>query len=250
MSHGNRRRPSPAKTALQLDDALLADSNLTELLGLLAERCVALLDVAAVGLMLVAADGGLHLVASSSDQMRELELFELQAQEGPCIDAWRGEAALIDQSLAQSKDRWPVFAPEAEAQGFVTVHALPISVHGEVVGALNLFSQHARPLPDQAALAAAAMAEIATFVVLQHRTALQAQILNGQLKEALSTRIAIEQAKGVVAEHFRVDMEQAFARLRDYARRHNRRLAEVARDVIAGGLSPSELLRSEGRDAE
>lgn len=238
-----------SKTFVPLEATLLADSNMTELLALLAERCVGLLDVDAVGLMLVAPNGGLRVAASSDDHMRAVGLFELQAQEGPCIDAWRDGAAVLDQPLEHNRDRWPAFAPEAEAHGFATVHALPIRLHGEVIGALNLFSRHTRPLPTREVQVAEAMAEIATFVVLQHRTVLHAQMLNGQLKQALSTRIRIEQAKGIVAARLGVDMEQSFGHLRGYARHHNRRLAEVAGDVIAGTLTPAQLLQPDGRDA-
>lgn len=233
-------------TAPQFDHRVLVDSNAVELLAMLGDRCAALLDVDDVGLMLASAPGELSVVTSSSESMRALGLFELGAREGPCLDAWRTGTPVLNQPLGESKDRWSRFAPEAEDRGYSMVHALPIRFDSEVIGALNLFSRHRRPLPDVAVKVAEAMAEIATFVVRQHRSVLQVQTLNGQLKQALSTRIAVEQAKGIVAEHLGVDMDTSFTHLRGYARSHNRLLADVARDVIAGVLTPTVLLRTDG----
>ena len=88
---------------------------------------------------------------------------------------------------------------------------------------------------------AQALADVATIAILQHRATLEAQVLNEQLAGALNTRIAIEQAKGMVAEGEGLSVEQAFERLRGHARRHRLRLVEVARSVIEGELLASEL---------
>ena len=78
-----------ARTFLEPADTLVDDFDVVELLTLLAHRCVEMLDVAAAGLMLVAPEGDLRVVASSSEAMRLVELFEIQAQEGPCPDCYR-----------------------------------------------------------------------------------------------------------------------------------------------------------------
>jgi GAF domain-containing protein len=230
-----------ARTLVELADTLVADFDVVELLSRLADRCVEVLDVGAAGLMLAGPDGELRVMASSSEAMRMLELFELQASEGPCLDCYRSGEAVVGADLASSGRRWPSFATVALAAGFGSVHALPLRLRGTVIGALNLFHVEAGQMPRADIEAAQALADVATIAILQHRASLEAHVLNQQLQHALNSRIAIEQAKGVVAERAGLDMEQAFSALRAYARNQNLRLADVAEAVIAGSLAPSAL---------
>ena len=203
-----------------------------------------MLDVdGAAGLMLVAPDGDVRVMASSSEAMRVLELFELQNQEGPCLDCYRTGQPVVNQDLATVDGRWPKFAAEALAAGFHSVHALPMRLRGSVIGALNLFHLERGEMRQGDVEAAQAFADVATIAILQHRAALEAQVLTDQLNHALNSRILIEQAKGMVAERQGLDMEQAFNTLRNHARNHNIRLAEVAQNLIAGTLSVSALER-------
>ena len=230
-----------AKTLVELADTLVADFDVVELLTRLADRCVDVLDVAAAGLMLAAPDGSLRVMASSSDAMRMLELFELQAQEGPCLDCYRTGGPVANEDLTVDADRWPRFSSEAVAAGFLSVHALPMRLRGTVIGALNLFHVEAGAMRPADVDAAQAFADVATIAILQHRAATEAYELNDQLNRALNTRIVIEQAKGMIAERQGLDMEQAFATLRNHARNHNVRLADVATDIIKGALPPQGL---------
>lgn len=232
-----------ARTLVELADTLVADFDVVELLTRLTDRCVEMLDVDAAGLMLVSLDGDLRVMASSSETMRVLELFELQSEQGPCLDCYRTGQPVLNQDLAAVNGRWPRFAAEALAAGFHFVHALPMRLRGAVIGALNMF--HCEPGEMSAAdvEAGQALADVATIAVLQHRAAIEAQVLNEQLNHALNSRIAIEQAKGVVAEREGLNMEQAFATLRNHARNHNRRLVDVAADVIGGTLAAAALDR-------
>lgn len=230
-----------AKTLVELADTLVADFDVVDLLTRLADRCVDVLDVGAAGLMLAAPDGGLRVMASSSETMRVLELFELQAEEGPCLDCYRTGQPVVNQDLDAADGRWPRFAAEVLAAGFRSVHALPMRLRGTVIGALNLFHIERGEMRQVDLDAAQAFADVATIAILQHRAALEAQVLNDQLNHALNSRVVIEQAKGMVAERERLDMEQAFATLRRYARNHNLRLADVARDVISGTVTASAL---------
>jgi GAF domain-containing protein len=238
------REAALAQTLVELADTLVDDFDVVELLTLLTDRCVEVLDVGAAGLMLVSPEGDLRLMASSSDAMRVLELFELQAQEGPCLDCYRTSAPVVNQDLAVVNGRWPRFAAEALEAGFHCVHALPMRLRGTVIGALNLFHVEPGDMREADVVAAQALADVATIAILQHRAVLEAQVLNEQLQSALTNRITIEQAKGVVAERKGLDMEQAFAALRSYARNHNRLLVDVARNVIDGSLSASALASS------
>jgi GAF domain-containing protein len=231
------------RTLVELADTLVDDFDIVELLTLLTDRCVEVLDVSAAGLMLVAPDGDLRVVASSSEAMRTLELFELQAEEGPCLDCYRTAGPVVNQNLAVVNGRWPRFAAEALDAGFHSVHALPMRLRGNIIGALNLFRTDPGEMNDADLEMAQAMADVATITILQHRAALEAQDLNEQLNHALNSRVVIEQAKGMVSEREQLDMEDAFTMLRNHARSHNLRLMDVARDVIDGKLAASSLDR-------
>jgi GAF domain-containing protein len=226
---------------VELADTLVDEFDVVELLTLLTDRCVDVLDVAAAGIMLVSPTGELRVVASSSEGMRMLELLEIQAQDGPCLDCFRTGQPVVNQNLGEVNGRWPRFTEEAIAAGFRSVHALPLRLRGSVIGALNMFHVDAGEMRQADVLAAQAFADIATIAILQHRAVLEAQVLNTQLNTALNSRIMIEQAKGVLAERAEVNMDESFAMLRRYARNSNTRLADVARAVISGEITVDQL---------
>jgi GAF domain-containing protein len=226
-----------ARTLVELADTLVADFDVVDLLTLLTDGCVDVLDVAAAGLMLATPPGDLRVMASSSEASRLLELFELQAQEGPCLDCYRTGEPVLNQDLASAGGRWPLFAAEALAAGFKSVHALPMRLRGAVIGALNLFHVDPGLMRPADITAAQAMADVATIAVLQHRASVEAQTINEQLSHALNSRIIIEQAKGMLSERAGIDVDEAFGHLRSHARNHNRQLVDVAQDVLDGRLS-------------
>ncbi|MEY2398389.1 MAG: hypothetical protein QOJ00_1563 [Actinomycetota bacterium] len=241
------RETTLTRTFVELADTLVADFDVTDLLTLVAERCVEILDVDAAGLMLAGADMQLRLIASSSEAMRVLELFELEAEEGPCVDAFRTGTPAINYDLEAVKGRWPRFSAEALAAGFHAADALPLRLRGIVVGALNLFRKESGEMAPADVTVAQALADIATIAILQHRAALEAEVVNTQLQNALDSRVVIEQAKGMVAERLQLTMEQAFSTLRGHARTRNLRLGDVANDVISGVLLPASLERPPAR---
>ena len=230
-----------ARTLVELADSLVADFDVVDILTLVADRCVDVLDVAAAGLMLVSADGELRVLASSSEAMRVLELFEVQADEGPCVDCYRTGQPIVNQKLDEVEPRWPNFGPKAVEAGFRSVHALPMRLRKQTIGALNMYRVDEGHMRQTDVVAAQALADVATIAILQHRAVRDAQQLNEQLTRALNTRIVIEQAKGVVAERAELDMEHAFARLRRHARNHNLRLTDVAQAVTTRTLAVASL---------
>jgi GAF domain-containing protein len=231
------------RALVELTDTLVDDFDVVELLTLLTDRCVDVLDVAAAGLMLVSPDGELRVVASSSEAMRVLELFELQAEQGPCLDCYHTGKPVVNKDLNPHDDRWPRFAKEALQAGFHSVHALPMRLRGTTIGALNLFHTERGEMTQHDLHAAQALADVATIAILQHRAVLQAQLVNEQLQQALNSRIVIEQAKGIVAERFNLSMEDAFHTLRNHARHNNLGLVNVCRDLIDGKLTVKALRR-------
>jgi GAF domain-containing protein len=230
-----------SRTFVELADTLVNDFDVVELLTLVADRCVDVLDVDAAGVMLLAPEGDLRVMASSSEAMRLLELFELQTEEGPCLDCYRNGQPVVNQDLTTVDSRWPRFAVEALEAGFRSVHALPLRVQGKIIGALNLFHVKQAEIDEVDVAVAQAFADVASIAILQYRAALESQVLNEQLQHALNSRVVIEQAKGMIAERRELDMQQAFSVLRAYSRSHNLRLSDVARDVIIGVLPSSAL---------
>lgn len=229
------------ETFVVLADTLIDDYDVIDFLETLAERCVELLDISAAGVMLADGHGGLRHAACSSEQMRLVELFELQVGEGPCFDAFRERAAVRHDDLFDGTDRWPEFATHAGAAGFVAVSAVPLRLRAHVVGALNMFSSEPRSLDDDDLRVAQALADVATIGILQERAIHDGHELTGQLQGALQSRIVIEQAKGIVAESRGIKVDDAFAAIRSFARSHNRLLGETARDVVSGRLRPQDL---------
>ena len=231
------------RTFVEVADTLVDDFDLVELLALVTERCVELLDASAAGLLLADGQGTLHLMAATSEATELVELFQLQNDEGPCLECCRSGEPVLVADLGAEAARWPLFVPVATGVGFAAAHALPLRLRGRVLGALNLFRARPGRLARADVTTAQALADVATIAILQHQAARQAQELTEQLRAALDSRIAIEQAKGVIAERAGVDMAEAFARLRAYARSNRRLLAEVAQEVVDGRL-PSEALVS------
>jgi GAF domain-containing protein len=229
------------RTLVELADTLVDDFDVVELLSTLADRCVDVLDVAAAGIMLATPNGGLRVMASSSEAMRMLELFEIQSYEGPCLDCYQSGQPVDHDDLSANDGRWPRFAAEALDTGFHSAQALPMRLRGTIIGALNLFHVETGTMRTSDIQAAQAFADVATIAILQHRAVRETQVINEQLQNALNSRVVIEQAKGMIAEAANLDMEQAFAVLRGHARRHNLRLGDLARDITNGAVSPASL---------
>lgn len=222
------------ETLVGLADTLVDTYDVIDFMQTLAERSVELLDVSAAGIMLADGVGRLGHAACSSEQMRLVELFELQVEEGPCFDAFRDQHAVRSADAEDMAARWPHFAEHAREGGFVAVSAVPLRLRGQAIGALNLFSSHAGALGDEDLAAAQAMADVATIGIIQERLLHDQHILTGQLEGALNSRVLIEQAKGIIAERDRVDVDQAFQHVRSFARNTNRRLTDVAQGIVDG----------------
>ena len=231
------REQDLAAAFVDLADTLVSDYDVADLLCRLVEHTVRLLDAAEAGLLLSDQRGGLHLMASTSEKAKLLELFQLQADEGPCLDCYHSGVMMAVDDLAAESARWPTFAPVALAQGYVAVHAFPMRLREITIGALNLFSSRAGALPEGDRHVAQALADVATIGLLQERAIHLNQELVAQLEGALASRVVIEQAKGVLAEQGGMDMDAAFRVLRAYARQSNRRLADIAHDVVDRQMS-------------
>ena len=244
--------PRPARdhslaTAVATAFRRLAEGDPHDLTGLaddLVGDCTQLLEVAAAGVMLVDGDGSLKVLASSSEALHTLELFEIQAGQGPCPDALRTGRTVVVESRAELATRWPEVAGRAETLGLGAAYAVPVRLHDQVIGALNLFAPLGATLSAADLSIAESLAVALGAAVVNGRLVDAAQSLAGQLQHALNSRVRIEQAKGIVSASLGVDLQAGFDLLRGHARSLGVRLADVAEDVVTGTLPPSTLVRA------
>jgi GAF domain-containing protein len=222
-----------ADVFVEMADTLVDDFDVIDFLHGLTERCVQLLGVSAAGLLVTDGQNTLQLVAASSERTRLLELFQLQTDQGPCVDCFRTGQPVSVADLP-SAGRWPRFTAAAAEVGFAAVHALPMRLRTEVIGALNLFDTDPGALDESKLRIGQALADVATIGLLQHRAIRRRDIITEQLQTALNSRVLIEQAKGVLAERLHLDVADAFTALRDRARSNNRLLSELAQDIVDG----------------
>jgi transcriptional regulator with GAF, ATPase, and Fis domain len=223
-----------SQTFVELTDTMVAGFDVIDFLHVLTDRSTQLLDVSAAGLLLADPRGELRVVAASSEAARLLELFQIQNDQGPCLDCFRAGQPIDAADLAAAAHRWPRFAPAAQQAGFAAVQALPMRLREQVIGALNLFRAAPGPFAPADIRVGQALADVATISLLNERSMRHSDTLNEQLQTALNSRVIIEQAKGKLAERLHLDMAQAFNLLRDFARARNLRLSDLAQAFVDG----------------
>jgi len=237
----NPRETQVLAAVVTLVDSLLEDFDVVDMLTELTQRCAALLDVAAAGFLLADPLEQLHLLAATSEQARELELFQMQASEGPCVECYvTGQPVSVADVKAET-DRWPQFASAAHDAGFSSVHALPMRAAGTVLGALGLFGTTSGTLNDADLLVGQTLTHIACVAILQEHPHTPSTVLP-QLRTAIANRVVVEQAKGFLREHLDIPVEQAFRLMRDYARANRGHLTDVARRLMTDRHSRPVLL--------
>jgi GAF domain-containing protein len=225
---------------VEVADTLVEEFDLIEFLHHVSTNAAEITDSGAVGLMLADHDGNLGFMASSTEDVRLLELFQIQHEEGPCLEAHRTGEEVAHILIADAVERWPAFAPRALELGFTTAHCFPLRLRDHVIGAMNVFRTDDRFLGPEECRIARALADVATIALMQERTIRRAEELTEQLQFALNSRIVIEQAKGAVARSLEIGVDEAFEILRGYARRHRIGLTVLARGV----LEDSQTLRA------
>jgi GAF domain-containing protein len=219
---------------VEMADTLVADFDLAEFLHHLAGNAAAVSGAAAAGLLLADQRDALRFIGSSNDLGMALELCELEHAEGPCLDCYRTREPVVNADLHDATDRWPHFAPRAMECGFHSVHAFPMRLRDQIIGALDLFGSSDHRFDERDARIVQALTDVATIAILQGRTIARAEALSEQLQAALDSRIVIEQAKGALAQREGVSIEAAFELLRHRARSSRERIVDVATAVLVG----------------
>jgi hypothetical protein len=238
-------------TFVDLADTMVADFDVIDFLHMLADRSVTLLAVSAAGVMLADPRGELRVAAASSEAAGLIELFQLQNDQGPCLDCFRTAQPVTAADLSVPDQPWPQFAAAAARAGFRAVQAFPMRLRNDVIGALNLFRAEPGPLSPADLRIGQALADVATIGLLQERAVRRVETVAEQLQVALNSRVVVEQAKGKLAERLSVDMDEAFGLLRGYARNSNQRLTDVARNFVDSATAdfpPAKTGRSAPRE--
>lgn len=223
---------------VRLSDTLVSGYDIADFLQTLVDGCKDVFDVDVVGVLLEKRDGELALSTASDEEMRTLEAFELQSQDGPCYDAYRSREQVVVEDLEGCRARWPEFVPKALDLGFRSGHAFPLRLRGKAIGALNLYRETSAPFTEDDVHLAQSLADVATIGILNERTIRDARTLSEQLQGALDSRVIIEQAKGVLAERHGVSPGEAFERIRRYSRGNKTNLRDVSRRIVHEGFVP------------
>ena len=227
---------------VDLSNELVDGYDIVELLVRLTSSSARLLDVAAAGLLLADQRGVLHLAAASSERTHDLEVLQLQRDEGPCLDCFHTGQAVIVPDLSAEGQRWPAFTAAAEKLGYASVHAVPMRLRDNVLGTLGLFGNDPGRLEADDLALAQALVHVASVAIVNEKSAADRDVVNAQLQHALTSRIVLGQAKGVLAYVGDLDMDTAFAALRRYARDRGEKLSDVASKVVHRELSGEVVL--------
>lgn len=221
-----------AKFFVEVADTLVDEFDLISFLQMVTAHTSELVAARAAGLLLADTNGHLQLMAASDERAEMVELFQVQAVEGPCQDCFSLGKPVTIGDLRLATERWPHFAPSAVAAGYRSVHAFPLRLRRDVIGALNLFGTEVGNLSDADAGLIQALADIATIGLIQERAIRQGELVAAQLQSALDSRILIEQAKGALAQLLDSTPDEAYERLRTYCRKRGLKLAVIARTII------------------
>jgi hypothetical protein len=225
--------PRVREMFLELTGLLVDEVDVPSYLARLVGRCTQLSHVNGAGVVLATKNGVLDVAAASGESAELLMRFELAYDEGPTLEAFRGGVQVENPDARGSTWRWPRWSHIARDCGVGGVLALPCRHRTELVGALTLFSTVSGALPVDSAEIGRALANVASAGVAAQRGR-ELEVVVGQLQTALDSRVAIEQAKGVLAERTGVTVAEAFTALRRHARTNGLKLSEVARAVVAG----------------
>ena len=225
---------------VEIIDSLVNDFDIIEILTQLTGHCVDLLDAAAAGILLADDNGHLRVIGASTEQVQLLELFQIQNEQGPCLDCYT-TGHTVEAIDLNAVSPWPQFAARSVAAGYPCVYAIPLRLNNATLGCLNLFSTHPHPLTTTDAALAQALADLASIAIVQHHASLQPDNSTDRLRHAVHDRVAIEQAKGMIAEHHTINMHDAFVMLRTYAQHNQRGLTDIANHIVSGELGPHEI---------
>lgn len=243
------REPNLTAAFISIVNSLVGEFDLADLLDGLAMDCTRLFAIDDAGLLLADSAGTLRVAAATSEQLRLLEQLELDSRAGPCVECFDRGAPVQAADLRDMPLRWPAFVAAAQSAGYLSVHVLPLRVLGHTLGCLGLFANSTGTLGADDLRLAQALAHTSSITLIVHEAMDTQQRVTSQLQTALSSRVVLEQAKGVIAASGELDMDGAFEVLRRYARNHNMKLTALAQAVANRALPAHLVLAQPPRSA-
>jgi ANTAR domain-containing protein/GAF domain-containing protein len=230
-----------AEAFVELADTVGGDFDLPAYADLVSSHTVDLLGARAAGIILADPADGEDNSTTPAQLHLLLDSRAVQIHEGAGFECFATGLPVRCHDLAAAGARWPGYAPAARAAGFDSVYAFPMQ-RERAIGALEVFAGNPVGLGDDDIALGQALADMAAAGILHERTTRSRGVLINQLQTALDSRVAIEQAKGVLAARHEIDVDDAFTALRQYARSHNQRLLDVARTVVTSRTMAAEVL--------
>jgi GAF domain-containing protein len=232
--------PSLTSTVIEAMEAMVQDFDYVDLASSLVSSAIDLLEADAVGVMISDTAQLLHVVAASDEDMRTLEIFEIQSDEGPCLDCWYS-GRLITSSDLVVDDRWTSFRHRVVDLGFRSALAAPLRLRDHNIGALNVLWRRADAIGEREIQAAQALADLAALGLTSRAVPSEATFLAEQIQKTINARVTIEQAKGMLAEQGVMDMNAAYSLLRDYSRASAAHLLDSAERVLRREITAQEM---------
>ncbi|MFI7405565.1 GAF domain-containing protein [Streptomyces sp. NPDC049541] len=244
------REQQLAEALVGLADSLADDVDPVVLLDRLALNCLDLVGADAVGVMIAGRRGELRLMAATDQSAALTEFFQLQIDEGPCVDCYRKSERIDAPDLDDSAHRWPHVAPYAREHGFRAAHALPMRVHHQTVGALNLLLTTPGSLSPLDLHLAQALADVTTVALVNWspRTAnwspqpLRPTDVSSSVQRAVAAKATVDIATGMIAEYGDLSLPDARSALGGWATRSGRRLTEVAHGLVQRTVPLTDVL--------
>lgn len=219
-----------------LADTMVTDYDAVGVLQTLADNCVTFLDATAAGVLIGDSADELELIAATSEASSIVELMQLSAHAGPCIECFVTGTVVSVPVIDEAPEKWRDFIDSAAQQGFRSVLAVPMRLRDTRIGALNLLRTEEGALSERDVRVAQALADVATIGILHERMLTESDAIRAQLQSALNSRVMIEQAKGVLAYLDNSSTDEAFTKIRAYARNKRMLLSVVAEQVVQRNL--------------
>jgi hypothetical protein len=240
------QQASIAQAIVLFADARREGRGEADTLQLLIDVCRVLVHDAEVSVIARQGDGELRVLASSSEVIDVVDELQLSARAGPTLEALEDGGHVVDVSLLD--ERLPgQFRTVAMLAGLRRQRAVPLDTGHGVIGVLNLYTVHDEELAPSLIAWISALAYTAALSIDSMRSAAELTKMAGQLQVALTSRVVIEQAKGLVAAKLDVAPDDAFTLLRRYARSYNRPIRDVCSEVITSRLPAAELRHARQR---
>ena len=221
-----------AQAFADITAALVREHDVADVLLRLVRDGADVLGVDAAAILVLAPRGSLEVLSATSHVTEELELYQSQEEEGPCVEAIRRGEGSRAVGAAELTARWPTVGPAIVAAGFRSAYGFPLRFHTATLGALNVFSRSEKPMAEDRHRLGQSLADVASLALVQPGEVPEHDLAQ-RVSAALEGRVVIERAKGVLAHLLGVDMSGAYAALLERADLDGHSITATAHRVLA-----------------